>query len=236
MKNILIVSVMLGLASVAAAQTDSSSSSSSSTQQSSSTTDQSTTTDQSGSTTTDQSGSTTDQSGSSTTDQSGSTTTDQSSTSTTTQSTTTTTTGANTSTGLNMTAVEQLPADQAFARAQELAAQAEIAYPVAFVDRVLWNQALSYANMAHMGDMQNRQYTAYLAQLYTRTQWWVNAYNTYQQLGTLNDQERDLAALSAAKLAYIALQRGDRTAARTYVTTGLGWRSTASLQALQRRL
>lgn len=130
----------------------------------------------------------------------------------------------------------QLSAEQYYARAQEQAAQAEIAYPTAFVDRTLWKAAVTDAALAAASAPDNRDYRAYEAQLYTKTQWWINAYNAWSELGELTDGERDLAALSAAKLGYLALQRGDSAAARTYVTQGMQWRNTQSLQDLMRRL
>lgn len=130
----------------------------------------------------------------------------------------------------------QLTPEQAYARAQELAAQAEIAYPVAFVDRTLWKAAVNDAAMAAMAASDNRDYQSYAAQLYTKTQWWINAYNAWQKLGDLTDQEKDLAALSAAKLGYLALQRGDKEAARTYIMQGMQWKNTQSLQDLMKRL
>ncbi|MBB6099242.1 hypothetical protein HNR42_002680 [Deinobacterium chartae] len=120
-----------------------------------------------------------------------------------------------------------------FARAQEMAAQAEIAYPVAFADRILWKAALAEAYAASSAEPNNRQYTAYLGQLYTTTQWWINGYNTWLRLGDLNEQERQWAALTAAKLAYLRLQAGDRAGATAYINQGLQWAQTPSLLSLQ---
>ncbi|WP_027481728.1 hypothetical protein [Deinococcus pimensis] len=204
MKKTLIVSVILGISSLALAQDTSTTT---------------TTTQQQNNTTTDQNTNTTDQTNTTTTDQNTTTTTDT----TTTQSTDT-------------TATSDLSAEELYARAQEQAAQAEVAYPVAFLDRTLWKAAVSDASMAAMMDANNRAYKSYQAQLYTKTQWWINAYNAWSSLGDLTEAERDLAALSAAKLAYLAIQRGDQANARTYVTQGLQWRQTQSLQQLQTRL
>ncbi|WP_226991464.1 hypothetical protein [Deinococcus gobiensis] len=135
----------------------------------------------------------------------------------------------------DMTMMTMTPAD-AFARAQEYAVQADVAYPVPFYDRTLWKAAVDASYMAASQDTSNRAYDAYLAQLYTKTQWWINAYNAWNNLGDLNDTEKEWASLSAAKLAYIALQRGDRTTARMYVEKGMSWKDSASLQAIMRRL
>ncbi len=158
-------------------------------------------------------------------------TTDTTSTDTTTTDTTATDTTATDGTSMAMMS----PAD-AYAQAQALAAQADVAYPVAFYDRTLWKQSVNAAYMAAQGDASNRDYNAYLAQLYTKTQWWINAYNAWQKLGDLTDQEKDWAALSAAKLAYISLQNGNKDQARQYVTTGMAWKNTPSLQAIMTRL
>jgi hypothetical protein len=152
------------------------------------------------------------------------------------QDTTTTTTTTTTTDTMNMmTPASMSPADN-FAKAQEDAVQADVAYPLPFYDRVLWKSAVDHAYYAAMGEMGNRDYMAYLGQLYTKTQWWINGYNTWVKLGELTDQEKDLAALTAAKLAFIALNRGDKTTARTYVTQGMAWKNTASLQAIMSRL
>ncbi|WP_264774788.1 hypothetical protein [Deinococcus aetherius] len=129
-----------------------------------------------------------------------------------------------------------LSATENFTRAQELAVQADVAYPVPFFDRTLWKASVTHAFYAANQEATNRDYQAYLAQLYTKTQWWINAYNAWSRLGNLTDQEKQLASLSAAKLAYIALQRGDRDTARRYVQQGQAWADSPSLQAIQRRL
>ena len=144
-------------------------------------------------------------------------------------------TSTSTMTGDAMTPATMSASDN-FARAQEYAVQADVAYPVPFYDRTLWKAAVDHSYFAAAQDTGNRDYNAYLAQLYTKTQWWINAYNAWSRLGNLSDQEKQLASLSAAKLAYIALQRGDRDAARTYVQQGQAWADSPSLQSIQRRL
>ncbi|EYB67370.1 hypothetical protein DEIPH_ctg044orf0100 [Deinococcus phoenicis] len=165
----------------------------------------------------------------------GTTTTD---TSTTETSTTTTSTGTagTTMQDMNMANPASMSATDNFARAQEFAVQADVAYPVPFYDRTLWKAAVDSAYYAASMDAGNRDYQAYLAQLYTKTQWWINAYNAWNRLGTLNDTEKQWASLSAAKLAYIALQRGDKQMARMYVEKGMSWADSASLQAIMKRL
>lgn len=127
-------------------------------------------------------------------------------------------------------------ATENFSKAQEYAVQADVAYPVPFYDRTLWKAAVDSSYFAASQEASNRDYNAYLAQLYTKTQWWINAYNAWNRLGELNDTEKQWAAVSAAKLAYLALERGDRAAARAYVDKGLSWANNESLQAILRRL
>ncbi|WP_424952196.1 hypothetical protein [Deinococcus sp.] len=134
------------------------------------------------------------------------------------------------------TAPAAMTPEESFSKAQEYATQADVAYPIPFYDRTLWKAAVDSAYLAASGDESNRDYTAYLGQLYTKTQWWINAYNVWTKIGDLTDAEKDWAALSAAKLAYIALNRGDKATAKTYVDQGMMWKSTPSLVAIQARL
>lgn len=127
-------------------------------------------------------------------------------------------------------------AAQLFQRAQEQAVQAEVAYPVSFYDRTLWKAAVNDAVAAAAADASNRDYQSYAAQLLTKTQWWIAAYNAWLRLGELTDQEKEIASLAAAKLAYLALQNGNRDAARQYVTQGQAWMNNQSLQDISTRL
>ena len=149
--------------------------------------------------------------------------------------TSTTTTTTDTTMPAMMEAPMMTP-EESFTKAQEFAAQADVAYPISFYDRTLWKASVDAAYMAATGDTSNRDYTAYLGQLYTKTQWWINAYNVWANIGELTDAEKDWASLSAAKLAYIALARGDKATAKTYVDKGMAWKSTPSLMAIQARL
>ncbi|GHF98896.1 hypothetical protein GCM10017783_08640 [Deinococcus piscis] len=123
-----------------------------------------------------------------------------------------------------------------YSQAQEYAVQADVAYPQAFYDRTLWKASVDSAYGAARMEPGNRDYQAYLAQLYTKTQWWINAYNTWSAMDNLNATERQWASLSAAKLAYLALQRGDRAAASAYVSQGMAWADSDSLRAIRSRL
>jgi hypothetical protein len=145
------------------------------------------------------------------------------------QDTTTTTTTTD-------TMMAAMTPEESFTKAQEYATQADVAYPISFYDRTLWKAAVDSAYSASSAEAGNRDYTAYLGQLYTKTQWWINAYNVWANIGELTDVEKDWASLSAAKLAYIALARGDKATAKTYVDKGMSWKSTPSLMAIQARL
>lgn len=125
--------------------------------------------------------------------------------------------------------------EEHYGRAQELAAQAEVAYPIPFYDRDLWKAAVAEADMAVKGDA-NREYRSYLGQLYTTTQWWINGYRIWVELGDLTDEEKVWAAETAAKLAYMRLQQNDKAKAREYVQQGLKWQETDSLKALAKRV
>lgn len=165
------------------------------------------------------------------------------------QTTTTTTTTTSTATTTTLVApvvsgataaesaiLRQLNAEQAVSRAQELQAQAEVAYPLAFYDRILWRSATNAAFYATVLAPNNNSYRAYLAELYTVTGWWINAYRTWSQVQNPTRMQAEMAAESAARLAGLALQRGDTASARTYVTQGLRWAQTEALLNLQRRL
>ena len=137
---------------------------------------------------------------------------------------------------MEMAGPAAMSASENFAKAQEYAVQADVAYPVPFYDRTLWKAAVDHSYYAASMEAGNRDYNAYLAQLYTKTQWWINAYNAWARLGELSDQEKQWASLSAAKLAYLALQRGDTNTARMYVDQGMAWADSASLQSIMNRL
>ena len=135
-----------------------------------------------------------------------------------------------------MMAPASLSAAENYAKAQEFAVQADVAYPVSFYNRTLWKAAVDHSYYAAAMEASNRDYNAYLAQLYTKTQWWINAYNAWERLGELNDTEKQWASLSAAKLAFLALQRGDTEMTRMYVEKGMAWADSASLQSIMNRL
>jgi tetratricopeptide (TPR) repeat protein len=130
-------------------------------------------------------------------------------------------------------------AQQYFANAQQLAAQAEIAYPTAFVDLPLWDSAVANAAAASDLEPSNLTYLRYLAELYTTTQWWIRAYDTWRSLeskAALDTTSSGLAARAAAKLGYIAMQRGAKTEAVTYLQQSLRWKEDTAVRSLLQRV
>ena len=141
--------------------------------------------------------------------------------------------------GLPVLAQSQTPtAEEYYANAQQLAAQAEIAYPQPFLDLPLWDSAVGNAQAAADLAPTDLKYLRYAAELYTTTQWWIRAYDTwklYESKTALDDADKTQAARSAAKLGYLALQRGVKAEAITYLQESLRWKEDASARALLQR-
>ena len=141
--------------------------------------------------------------------------------------------------GLPILAQSQTPtAEEYYANAQQLAAQAEIAYPQPFLDLPLWDSAVGKAQAAADLAPTDLKYLRYAAELYTTTQWWIRAYDTwkmYESKTALDDADKTQAARSAAKLGYLALQRGVKAEAVTYLQESLRWKEDASARALLER-
>lgn len=113
-------------------------------------------------------------------------------------------------------------AEAAYQQSLAYQAQAEAAYPVPYYDRVLWKMAVDQAFLAtQLSPTAERR--LHLARLYTRTQWWINAYRTWQQVTPVG-ADRELAAQSATQLRQMAISRGDQQAARTYAAQAEAWR------------
>lgn len=133
----------------------------------------------------------------------------------------------------------QTPTAEAyFANAQQLAAQAEIAYPQPFLDLPLWDSAVGNAQAAADLAPTDFKYLRYAAELYTTTQWWIRAYDSwklYESKTALDDADKTLAARAATKLGYLALQRGVKADAITYLTDSLRWKEDAAARALLQR-
>jgi hypothetical protein len=136
------------------------------------------------------------------------------------------------------TQAQPTSAEQYYANAQQLAAQAEIAYPQPFLDLPLWDSAVSNAQAAADLAPTDFKYLRYAAELYTTTQWWIRAYDTwkmYESKTALDDAAKTLAAKSAAKLGYLSMQRGAKADAVTYLEASLKWKEDPSTRALLER-
>lgn len=122
-----------------------------------------------------------------------------------------------------------------FNTAHELAAQGEIAYPVAFIDFSLWNDAVNNANAAVTLEPENMVYMRYLGELYTTTQWWSEGYKVWKTLEgkqALDAQAATWAAKTAAKMGYLRLQRGLKQEAIPFLVDSLRWKEDAQVRAL----
>ncbi len=122
-----------------------------------------------------------------------------------------------------------------FNTAHELAAQGEIAYPVAFIDFSLWNDAVNNANAAVNLEPENMVYMRYLGELYTTTQWWSEGYNVWKMLESkkvLDSEAAGWAAKTAAKMGYLRLQRGLKQEAIPFLIDSLRWKEDVQVRAL----
>jgi hypothetical protein len=130
------------------------------------------------------------------------------------------------------------PAQVYFDNARALAAQAEIAYPVAFIDLTLWNDAVNNANAAVTLEPNNMSFLRYLGELYTTTQWWSEGYNVwkaFESKSALDAEAAGWAAKTAAKMGYLRLQRGLKQEAVPYLMDSLRWKEDAQVRALLTR-
>lgn len=128
-----------------------------------------------------------------------------------------------------------LTAEQYLAEAQALAAQAAVAYPVAFVDKPLWSDAVAYAEAAVRAAPDDARNLRYLGELLTTTQWWYAALQTWRALESrqaLDAQARQWAAMAAAKIGYIRLERGLAGEAVPYLEASLAYQDDADVRAL----
>ena len=74
---------------------------------------------------------------------------------------------------------------------------------------------------------------------YAQTQWWLPANEYFAELRaqvSLDDTALDMAALTARKLGYMAMQRGDRGEARLYYTESLTYRDSESARQMLAKL
>jgi hypothetical protein len=119
--------------------------------------------------------------------------------------------------------------------AKELAAQGVIAYPVAFIDFSLWNDAVNNAAAAVQLDPENMLYMRYLGELYTTTQWWSEGYKVWKDLESkqpLDTEAAGWAAKTAAKMGYLRLQRNLKQEAIPFLIDSLRWKEDAQVRAL----
>jgi hypothetical protein len=122
--------------------------------------------------------------------------------------------------------------------AHELAAQGEIAYPVAFIDFSLWNDAVNNAAAAVNLAPNEMTYMRYLGELYTTTQWWSEGYGVwknFEKQHTMDDQARGWAARTAAKMGYLRLQRNLKQEAIPFLIDSLRWKEDPEIRALLKR-
>jgi tetratricopeptide (TPR) repeat protein len=128
-----------------------------------------------------------------------------------------------------------LTADQYANKSIELVGRAESAYPTAYADFPIWNQAIANAEAAVQTDPTNIKYVRMLAMLYVRTQWWVRAMTSFDQLEALNGFDPEAissAAFVARRLGVLAIDRGDNLEAIRYFERSMVLESNPITQAL----
>ncbi len=138
-----------------------------------------------------------------------------------------------------LTVTPGLSAQEYYNQALNYAAQADIAYPVAFADQPLWNRAIANAEAAAQMEPSSPTYVLTAAMYFARTQWWKPAFEHFAQARaqvTLDDTALDTAALTARKLGYMAFQYGDYTNAKMYYQTSLTYRDNESARLMLARL
>lgn len=128
-----------------------------------------------------------------------------------------------------------LTAEQYAMTSMELIANAEVAYPSAYADFPIWNQAIANAEAAVQADPTNAKYVRMLAMLYVKTQWWSRAMINFDQLEALNGFDPEAitsAAFVARRLGVLAIARGDKSEAVTYFERSMELESNPITQAL----
>ena len=122
-----------------------------------------------------------------------------------------------------------------FDTAHALAAQAEIAYPQAFIDLPLWDDAVSHAAEAVRLEPEQLPYLRYLGELFTTTQWWSEGYSVwknYESKINLDKEALGWAAKTAAKMGYLRLQRNLKQEAIPFLIDSLRWQENASVRSM----
>jgi uncharacterized protein HemY len=132
-----------------------------------------------------------------------------------------------------------MSAQQYYAEAQNYAAEARATYSFASADLPLWNRAIANAEAAVNLEPNSPIYLRTAAMYYAQTQWWLPAFEHFAELRaqvSLDDTALDMAALTARKLGYMAMQRGDRGEARLYYTESLTYRDSESARQMLAKL
>ena len=129
-------------------------------------------------------------------------------------------TGPGNTAGYSQQVQPGLSAQQYLARARSLANQAQTKHSTSFADKPTWRAAILNAETAAKLNSTDSETIQFLAELYTKTQWWKRAYLAWRTLRIhrrLTDKEREMAALSAGQVGYSyyrqALSYKDRTMA-----------------------
>ena len=138
-----------------------------------------------------------------------------------------------------LTVTPGMSAQQYYAQAQNYAAEAQASYAFASADLPLWNRAIANAEAAVKLEPNSPIYLRTAAMYYAQTQWWLPANEHFAELRaqvSLDDTALDMAALTARKLGYMAMQRGDRGAARLYYTESLTYRESESARQMLAKL
>ena len=138
-----------------------------------------------------------------------------------------------------LTVTPDLTAQEYAAQSRMYSAQAQTEYAFAYADLPLYNRAIANAEAAVRLEPTNPSYVQSAAMLYAKTQWWLPAHQhfaTLRGLVTLDDATLDMAALTARKLGYMAMQRGDRSEARTYYVQSLEYRDNESARQMLAKL
>lgn len=130
---------------------------------------------------------------------------------------------------------QTMTAKEAHSQAKTLAVQADALYEPDFFDQRVWNQAARLAEQAVDAEPNNTEYLRTLGEIYTKTQFWWQAYRVWtrlEELGALDSQARSRAALSAAKIGYIRMQLGLISEAAPFLETSLRWQDRSEIRAL----
>ena len=138
-----------------------------------------------------------------------------------------------------LTVTPDLTAQEYAAQSAIYLAQAQTEYSVAYADLPLYNRAIANAEAAVRLEPSNPSFVQSAAMLYAKTQWWLPAHQYFaslRSLVTLDDASLDMAALTARKLGYMAMQRGDRTEAKTYYVQSLEYRDNQSARQMLAKL